>query len=91
MIEKKEDHLKDSEMKGEPQTDYGMVNPCWPPPARKPIKVKFEVDNLEGARVDVNIHMSEMEPVPYPYPPYGRMGEEKMEESPAPPEVATDE
>jgi len=79
MIEKRENHLKDSEMSEQPETqnERRMINPCWPPPARKPVKVIFEVENLAGCRVDVNIHMSEMEPAFYPPGPpyYNTMGE----------------
>lgn len=82
MIEKKEDHLKDSEMSEEPQTDRRsiMPGPCWPPPGKSPRKVSIKFDDLKGARVDINIHISEFEPVPYP--PYN---DGAVKEAPAPP------
>jgi hypothetical protein len=70
MIEKKEDHLKDSEMSEQPETDRRSIKPgpYWPPPGQKTRKVSIEFNDLQGARVDINVHISELEPVPY-YPP----------------------
>jgi hypothetical protein len=53
MIEKKEDHVKDSEMSEQPQTDSRSImpgpGPYWPKQYKRPRKITIEFDDLQGA------------------------------------------
>jgi hypothetical protein len=86
MIEKKEDHLKDSEMSEQPETDRRSImpgpGPGWPHQLKRPRKVSIEFDDLQGARVDIHVLIAQIEPAPYP-PRFDRGTVEAVEE-PAP-------